>query len=170
MRVRIDIDIERRVIRVIAEKGSNPRIFNVSEQLIPMLGHLPKTAERIFTCSSKRVVNTNFHTQRKRAAWRLGNPRFLAVTFCSIRHWKATTEYHRTKDILYVMRVLGHKDIKNTLIYIDIERAIYGSLKGEEFTVRVAADVKEACELIEAGFEYVTGEYNDGGKLFRKRK
>jgi hypothetical protein len=24
--------------------------------------------------------------------------------------------------------------------------------------------------FIEAGFEYVTGEYDDGGKLFRKRK
>jgi hypothetical protein len=28
---------------------------------------------------------------------------------------------------------------------------------------------KEACELIETGFEYVTGEYTDGGKIFRKR-
>jgi hypothetical protein len=29
--------------------------------------------------------------------------------------------------------------------------------------------VEPTC-LIEAGFEYVTGEYNDGGKIFRKRK
>ncbi len=29
---------------------------------------------------------------------------------------------------------------------------------------------KEACELVEAGFEYVTEEYNDGGKIFRKLK
>ena len=49
-------------------------------------------------------------------------------------------------------------------------RHAHGSLRGEEFTVRVAADVKETYELIEAGFEYVTGEYNDGGKRFRKRK
>ena len=62
------------------------------------------------------------------------------------------------------------KDEEGVEVYIDIERAIFGSLKGDEFTVRVAANVKEACELIEAGFEYVTGEYNDGGKIFRKRK
>jgi RecB family endonuclease NucS len=34
----------------------------------------------------------------------------------------------------------------------------------------VAAKVKEAIDLIEHGFEYVTGEYNDGGKIFKKRK
>jgi len=27
-----------------------------------------------------------------------------------------------------------------------------------------------AISLVEAGFEYVTGEYNDGGKILRKRK
>jgi hypothetical protein len=31
-------------------------------------------------------------------------------------------------------------------------------------------DVKKSLELIEAGFEYVTGEYHDGGKFFKKRK
>jgi hypothetical protein len=31
-------------------------------------------------------------------------------------------------------------------------------------------NVKEAAELVELGFEYVTGEYDDGGKLFKKKK
>ena len=31
-------------------------------------------------------------------------------------------------------------------------------------------NVKEATELIELSFEYVTGEYNDCSKIFRKRK
>jgi hypothetical protein len=49
--------------------------------------------------------------------------------------------------------------------------AIYGSLSNkDEFTVRVATNVEEACAFVEAGFEYVTGEYGDGGKIFRKRK
>jgi len=39
-----------------------------------------------------------------------------------------------------------------------------------KWTARVASDVKEATALIEAGFEYVTGDYSDGGKIFRKRK
>jgi len=78
-------------------------------------------------------------------------------------------EYHRTKDILYVKKILGHKNVNNTLIYIDLENAIFKKT-GEEFTVRVASNVGEACQLVEAGFEYVTGDYHDGGKIFRKRK
>ena len=34
----------------------------------------------------------------------------------------------------------------------------------------VATNIQEARALIEVGFEYVTGEYIDGGKIFRKRK
>jgi integrase len=34
--------------------------------------------------------------------------------------WKATMEYHRTKDILYVMKLLGHKNISITLIYTQL--------------------------------------------------
>ena len=59
--------------------------------------------------------------------------------------------------------------IQNTLIYIDLESKLFNS-ENDGFTVRVVHDVGEAASLIEVGFEYVTGEYNDGGKLFRKRK
>jgi len=78
-------------------------------------------------------------------------------------------KYHRTKDILHVQRLLGHKNIQNTLIYIDLEAKIFGK-SSDGFTVRIAHDVGEAAALAEVGFEYVTGEYHDGGKIFRKRK
>jgi hypothetical protein len=40
--------------------------------------------------------------------------------------------------------------------------------ESDEFTVKVAKNVKEACELAEAGFEYVCTHENH--MLFRKRK
>jgi hypothetical protein len=40
----------------------------------------------------------------------------------------------------------------------------------DDFYVKVARKVEEACKLVDVGFEYVTGEYEDGGKIFRKRK
>lgn len=52
---------------------------------------------------------------------------------------------------------------------INLENALFND-SDDGFTVRVAPDVGEACSLIEAGFEYVTGNYDDGGKIFRKRK
>jgi hypothetical protein len=47
-----------------------------------------------------------------------------------------------------------------------IRHSLYLSL----IPFEMAHDVGEAATLIEAGFEYVTGEYGDGGKLFKKRK
>ncbi len=38
----------------------------------------------------------------------------------------------------------------------------------EDYTVKVASTVEEACKLLEVGFEYVTDF--DGKKLFRKQK
>jgi len=78
-------------------------------------------------------------------------------------------EYHRTKDILSVKKILGHKSIQNTLVYIDLESNLF-TRSNEEFTVKVASNTEEACKLIEVGFEYGTGAYNDGGKIFRIRK
>ncbi len=60
-------------------------------------------------------------------------------------------EYHKTKDILHVMRLLGHKSIKNTVVYTQLV-----TFENDDFVCKTAEDGKEAKELIEAGFEYVT--------------
>ncbi len=82
----------------------------------------------------------------------------------TFRHWKATYEYHKTKDILHVMRLLGHKSIQNTLRYTQL--VDWGT--ESDYTCKVAETLAEASQLIETGFEYVT-EMN-GVKLFRKQK
>jgi integrase len=166
----INIDSERNTITLNEpEKGSNARMWKVKQRVIDMLNALPKTSEQVFPGSLKSM-KTTWNKTRKRLAENLQNPRLRKITFYTLRHWKATMEYHRTKDIVYVQQLLGHKDIRNTMIYINIEHAIFGAGDNDEFTVRVANDVKGACTLAEAGFEYITGEYNDGGKIFRKRK
>ena len=80
--------------------------------------------------------------------------------------WKATIEYARTKDLLPVQKLLGHHDIKNTMRYVQL----VDTTEEERFISKVAMNVKEAAKLIELGFEYFTGEYDDGGKLFKKKK
>ena len=76
-------------------------------------------------------------------------------------------QYHKKPDIDYVRRLLGHKSVLNTQIYVNIEQAMFTS-KSDEFLVRTASTVEDACKLIEVGFEYVTEI--DGLKMFRKRK
>jgi integrase len=104
---------------------------------------------------------------KKRLARNLNNPRLLQIHFHTLRHWKATTEYHKTKDILYVKEFLRHRDIKNTMIYVHLENALYQT-ENNEFHVKTARTLEEAYDLVKVGFEYVT-EINDA-KIFRKRK
>jgi len=58
------------------------------------------------------MFGKNFQKKRKELAICHGNSRLLQITFHTFRHWKATMEYYKTKDILYVMHLLGHKNIK----------------------------------------------------------
>lgn len=163
----IDINTEAQTITINHPvKGHRPRILEVSKNLIDRLNTLPKKSNRVF----QGIVTSyqkNFSNQRKRIANKLNNPRLLKIKFTTFRHWKATTEYHKTKDILWVMKLLGHHSLKTTLIYIDLEKATYRSTN-DEFTVKVAEDLNEACKLLEVGFEYVTDMNRK--KLFRKRK
>jgi hypothetical protein len=45
---------------------------------------------------------------------------------------------------------------------------LFGESDSQEFHVKVASNVEEACELVKAGFEYVCGL--DGKQVFRKRE
>jgi len=159
----IDVDFERRIIILNnPEKHGNPRAFKMSEKLESMLNRLPRDSSKVFATSWRTSIN-NLSAQRKNAARKLGNPRLLRIHFHTLRHWKATMEYHRTKDILYVMKLLGHKSIANTLIYTQLVE-----FEGDEYSSAVASNVDEAKKLIEAGFEYICS--HDETMLFRRRK
>ena len=77
--------------------------------------------------------------------------------------------YHKTKEPYYVNDFLGHNSIKNTEIYITVERrAIFGNSCNDDFTVKVASNPEKIKALLEVGFEYVCEK--DRLLFFRKRK
>lgn len=163
-----DIDFESGTVRVTPEKGSKPRIFKLSNKLLRMLSRLKSksNSNRVFS-KYLRTRRRLFQKQRANLARKLQNPRLIQIHFHTFRHWKATMLYHQTRDILYVMQFLGHKNIKNTLIYIQLEEALFKD-QNEEYICKVASSIEEAKTLIEAGFNYVC-ELNNV-RLFRKRK
>ena len=55
--------------------------------------------------------------ERKNIFKALNNPKIQSITWKGLRHFKATMKYSRTKDILYVKKLLGHVNINNTLVY-----------------------------------------------------
>jgi integrase len=127
-----------------------------------------KDSLKVFGDIARDTDNKNFHLQRKRIARKLSNPRLLQIHFHTLRHWKATTLYHQTKDILYVKEFLGHKRIDSTLLYIQIEKAYFEPGHNDEFICKVAKTPDEIKKLIETGFEYVTDLNQE--KFFKKRK
>jgi integrase/recombinase XerD len=163
-----DIQPEQSLIMINdPEKGSAAGAYKVSAQLISRIMALPKTSERIFP-TTVNSITARLRQARKSLAQKLGNPRLQRITFHTLRHWKGTMLYHKTRDPLYVQQFLRHKSIKNTMIYINIERTLFQSGTDDEFHVKTAETLNEACELLKVGFEYVTDMENV--KIFKKRK
>jgi len=159
-----DINLKNKTITLNQpEKYGKPRMFKVSLTLLAMLQALPKNSDFIFE-GSLPVFRATFRKYRTRMTAKLKNPRFKKITFHTFRHWKASTEYHKTKDILHIMEMLGHRDIKTTLIYTQLV-----TFESDEYNSSTAKTTKEAKELVEAGFEYICTTPQDV-MLFRKRK
>lgn len=162
----IDLSTQAGTANITPVKGHLPRILKVSGEFIRRVTAFTNKTEYIFNYQS---LKSSYADARKRLAHKLNSPRLLKISFTTFRHWKGTTEYHATKDILHVKQLLGHKNIQSTMVYINLEAAIFTD-RNDEFHVVVAKNTEEACKLVKVGFEYVTGEYEDGGKIFRKRK
>jgi integrase len=166
-----DVDFEAGTIRITPEKGSYPRMIKVSNKLINKLAALKKRknitdSDRIFG-KLQRSIRRVFMVKRKKLAYLYDNPRLLQIHFHTFRHWKATSLYHQTKDIVYVQRFLGHRSIMNTMMYIHIEQAYYRDETDQNIT-KVAKTIEEAIPLIEQGFTEAS-DFN-GAKIFKKPK
>jgi hypothetical protein len=64
------------------------------------------------------------------------------------------------------MQQLGHWKIENTLLYMQLEEALFQGVV--DYVLRVAKTGAEICKLVEDGFEFVCDF--QGHKVFRKRK
>jgi integrase len=164
-----DIDTERSIVNIIPEKGSNARQPKISGRLMAMLNALPHKWTYVFHSPeldagiSLDHFRRVFDRQRMKTAEKLVNPRIKQISFKTLRHFRATMFYHQTRDILATMQLLGHRNIRNTLVYTHLI-----NWESDEFVSKVAKTVKEAQELVESGFDYVCDV--EGYKVFRKRK
>ena len=157
-----DFSFENRTVNVTPEKGSDPRQLKISDRPIAMIHTLPKDRDAPFRFSHRHFARY-FRMQRSKVATKLKNERINKITSHTLRHWKATIEFHKTRNILHVMKMLGHRNIQNTLLYTQLI-----SFENDDYHSATAQTVQDAQKLIEAGFEYVC-EFGDV-KIFRRRK
>ena len=167
-----NIDEKQGIINAQGCKGHKSRSFKLkpetAEMLRQYLNRQKHTRSDTFTNEkpfppavymSKAWIET-----RNKLAIKLQQPEIKKIPLRNLRHKFATLTYDKTKDMFYIMQQMGHTKYETTLFYAQL---IHFDQE-EEYTVKVASDIKEATELIAHGFEYITEI--DGLKLFRKRK
>ena len=136
-----------------------------------MLAHLSHSYDYVFRnpkaapLRSMEIFRRIVAKQRNKLAEKLQNPRIKNITFKTLRHWKATTEYHRTRDILYVKHLLGHKRLENTEVYTHLI-----DFASDNYHVAHAKNLDEESTLLQTGFEFVRYSMEDKVAIYRKRK
>jgi integrase len=128
------------------------------------MGTLPKDRKTVWTDCALDIFARTFLKERARLVSKLQNPRLGAIHWHTLRHLKGTMEYHRTRDIVYVQRTLGHRSIQSTLGYVQL--LPYGK---DEYIAKAALTLEDVTSLVQDGFDFVT-KLDDGTQVFRKRK
>lgn len=77
-------------------------------------------------------------------------------------------EYHKINDPHHVKQVLGHRRIDSTILYVNIEKAVFNDAAIDGFHFKVAQKPEEIKSLLETGFEYILQK--DRLAYFRRRK
>jgi len=156
-----DIDLENGTINILGCKWHKPRILRLKPQTIAMLKrYLAENQQDQPFPDSSRIYEA-WRRSRNDLAKRLNDPVLKKIRLYDLRHYFGTMLYHKTRDILLTKEAMGHSRIETTLVYTKLI-----NFNSDEYVVRAAQNLKEATELLEAGFEYVTEM--EGLKLFRK--
>jgi integrase/rubredoxin len=147
----LDVDTNNKAISIrYPVKNHLPRTLQVSNRLLAMIEALPKKDDRVFATSYANMLR-RFVTMRKRTADIHQNPRLNAVDFTAFRTWAGTMiAYHTNGNVLTVKKLLGHKQVKNTMKYIGrIE------FKNDDFETTSVTTVEDVLRLgIEGWTEY----------------
>jgi len=161
---RRDIDLDRGILSVQGFKGHNSRNFKLRNDTLACLREYLYRVNEDKPFPDSKWMGKIWRRLRQRVAEKLQDASIRSIRLYDLRHFYATTLYHKSKDILLVKQQLGHKKIETTLIYTQL----VSFDEEEEFYSATAKTVSEASKLIEQGFEYVCDL--DAVKLFRKRK
>ena len=159
------INVNTGIINVQGCKGHNSRPLKLKLHTADLLRLYLQKYPNEYPFPKAKRMGEMWRRFRNRLADKLGNPQLRQIPLRNLRHHYATTLYDRTKDILLVKQRLGHKKLETTMIYTQL---IHFDDE-DEYTCKTASNDKEAQDLIEHGFTYVTTT-PDALMLFRKRK
>jgi len=159
-----DIDTEQGIISITGTKGHASGTYKLKTCTAIMLREYLAKNPQDHPFPQPKVMSQIWRKTRNKLADNLKQPDFKKIPLKNLRNYSGAKLYYSLKDPIAVMRHLRHKKLETTMHYL---RAI--TIGGEEeYTCKTATNLKEATQLIENGFEYITEM--DDIKLFRKRK
>jgi integrase len=115
-----------------------------------------------------RECGYRFSKRMERLARLTNNTRYRKIHFHTFRHVFALRTYHRTKDILHVKTLLGHRNLMTTQRYVELYCQIYDTNQPDQFITKIAATKEERINLINDGWTFIKNDENDW--YFRKPK
>jgi integrase len=108
-----EIDFERRTITKTRTKSNDNLVVPLIKTVMAVLEQLPRTEERVFPGVSKDAVSTLFIKAHKSTG-------IEDFKLHDLRHTFGSYVFLQTKDLRTVQELLGHRDIKSTLIYTHV--------------------------------------------------
>ena len=169
-----DIDFKSRLVSVRhPEKGSQSRTLRVSQRLVDMLNLLSRDSSCVFhrayddeleTLKGLKSFRRLFERHRKRIAAAHPESNVAKIHFHSLRTWRATMEYLKTRDLEAVMMLLGATNPIHARRYVRLAQAL--TLLEDDYVTARAVTPDEAEELVREGFNLATEI--QGVQIFRK--
>lgn len=116
------VDLDQRVIHVVAGKGNKDRLIPISDKLLPLLQHYleherPDTDSDLFFCTKKTGKLSDVYVNRvladavKKLGWK------KKVTAHILRHSFASQLVKKDVNLVQIQKLLGHSSLKVTSIY-----------------------------------------------------
>lgn len=129
MRLGVEVNLEARSIHLTKTKNGEERFIPINDTLLATLTALAEgkqPGDYLFTWQGKRIqdVKTAFHTALDAAGIvNPGEERVRDFHFHDLRHTFASNLVMNGASLYEVKELLGHKDIKMTMIYADLSKS-----------------------------------------------
>jgi len=163
---RNQFDPTQNIISIKGLKGHDSANYKLKPHIAEMLKEYLAKYQKNYPFPQPKVMSEMWRRARKTASQNNNEPNLLKIPMKNLRNYSGAQFYKNLpiRDPIAVMRHLRHKKLDTTMHYL---RGIV--IDGEEeYTCKTANNIKEATDLIEHGFQYITDM--DGIKLFKKHK